>query len=131
MRNIWEPECEKAVWFVCMVCWCRDISVFVRRDRRISVSSFVPIRSSSPFGFHAKEKFCLSVLNSETRLLLRTSHIFTVPSKLQLASSASRTGLNATCSMPLVCPRSSVLCFTFSRSGFHTRSFLSEEPVAT
>lgn len=65
-----------------------------------------------------------------THVLERTSQKRTVPSVEQLASSASRTGLKRTFSMPAECPRSSVEYRTAGRSGFQIRSVRSAEPVA-
>lgn len=68
--------------------------------------------------------------NRLTQVLDRTSQNRTVPSLEQLASSASRTGLKITFSIPAECPRNSVEYLAFARSGFHIRNVRFAEPVA-
>ena len=73
------------------------ISMTITVERRKHwLHTFVPTTNSVPSGLQQSEKHSLPVLISATLALLRTSQIRTVPSRLQLASSASRIGLNAT-----------------------------------
>lgn len=99
------------------------------------VHTFFPTSTTFPSALqlivkHPPSTPCPPTSTLLTQFLLLTSQNRTVPSLLQLATSDSRTGLNATFSIPPVWPRSSVLYFTFERSGFQIRSVRSAEPVA-
>lgn len=96
--------------------------------------TFRPATISLPSGAHARVKGCSPTLISPTLAFDRMSQNLTMPSVLQLASSFSLIGWNATRSSEVaaVAPgvRSSVEFFTFVLSGFHIRNVRSAAPVA-
>lgn len=93
-----------------------------------------PATISSPSGFQARVKGCSPTCTSPTLALERMSQNLTMPSVLQLASSFSLMGWNATRSSEVaaVAPgaRNSVEFLTLVFSGFQMRSVLSRAPVA-
>lgn len=96
--------------------------------------TFRPATISLPSGVHASVKGCSPTLTSPTLAFERMSQNRTMPSVLQLASSFSLIGWNATRSSDVtaVAPgaRSSVEFLTFVFSGFQIRSVRSAAPVA-
>jgi hypothetical protein len=101
----------------------------LRRPRQ-GRHTILPARTTLPSADHASVKASPPTSTRLTQFFERTSQKRTVPSAEQLASSDSFTGLNATCSIPEVCPRSSVEYLTSGRSGFHIRRVRSADPVA-
>ena len=92
--------------------------------------TFLPTSTTFPSADQERENASPPTSRRLTHDFVRTSQKHTVPSAEQLASSASRTGLNAIFSMPAVWPFNSVEYRTFGRSGFQIRSVRSAEPVA-
>lgn len=96
--------------------------------------TFRPATISLPSGVHASVKGCSPTFTSPTLAFDRMSQNRTMPSVLQLASSFSLIGWNATRSSDVaaVAPgvRSSVEFLTFVFSGFHIRNVRSAAPVA-
>jgi hypothetical protein len=109
-----------------------------KRVHSMSTSSsltFLPATISVPSGLHASVNGCSPTCTAPTLAFDRTSQNRTNPSVLQLASSFSLIGWNATRSSetaPLTpTARNSVEFLTFGFSGFHIRRVRSAAPVAT
>lgn len=101
-----------------------------RDDFQTLVITFLPTTMVLPSADHERVNASPPTSSLLTHVLDRTSQKRTVPSAEQLASSASRTGLNRTSSTAAECPRSSVEYRTAGRSGFQMRRVRSAEPVA-
>lgn len=97
--------------------------------------TFRPATMWFPSGVQANVNGCSPTLTSPTLAFDLTSQNRTIPSVLQLASSFSFIGWNATRSRDTVAGtpgvRNSVEFLTFVFSGFHILSVLSAAPVAT
>lgn len=124
-RRRWEPVCHPNRSFT--------ISHPIPRSNAMTKQkalTFRPTSNTLPSADHANVNASPPTSSRLTQFLDRTSQNRTVPSAEQLDSSASRTGLNTTCSMPALCPRSSVEYRACARSGFQIRIVRSAAPVA-